>query len=92
MTGDKTLFEKLREVPPDFYVKQIKGKVLVKYWEEVRLSTDKGNGKRGELELREVLYMSGMSVNTSSFQFCPIVLLTHVPKNQIGRNSKHSNY
>ena len=51
---------------PDFYVKQIKGKVRVKYWGEVRLSTDMGNGKRGELELREVLYMPGMSVNIFS--------------------------
>ena len=66
MTGDKTLFEKLREVPPDFHVKQIKGKVPVKYWGKVRLSTDRGNGKRGELELREVLYMPGMSVNIFS--------------------------
>ena len=68
MTGDKTLFEKLREVLPTFYVKEIKGKVLVKYWGEVRLSTDRGNGKRGELELREVLYMLGMSVNIFSLQ------------------------
>ena len=68
MTRDKTLFEKLREVPPNFYVKQIKGKVPVKYWGEVQLSTDKGNGERGELELREVLYMPGMSVNIFSLQ------------------------
>ena len=37
MTRDKTLFEKLREAPRDFYLKQIKGKVPVRYWGEVRL-------------------------------------------------------
>ena len=68
MTGDITLFEKLEDIPTHFYVKQIKGKVVVSQWGVVRLSTDRANGEKGVLELREVLFMPGMRVNIFSLQ------------------------
>lgn len=68
MSGDATLFDRLETIPPNFFVRQIKGKVAVKEWGTVRLSTDGGNGERKELKLREVLYMPGMRVNIFSLQ------------------------
>ena len=68
MCGDSSYFDILEEIPDDFHVKQIKGKVAVGQWGVVRLSTDSGNGKRGLLELHEVLYMPGMRVNIFSLQ------------------------
>ena len=68
MCGDDSLFDNLEDIPSTFHVKQIKGKVAVSQWGVVRLSTDRGNGKWGMLELREVLYMPGMRVNIFSLQ------------------------
>ena len=68
MTGDITLFDFLEDIPSDFHVKQIKGKVAVLKWGVVRLATQKANDKKGEIELHEVLYMPGMRVNIFSLQ------------------------
>ena len=68
MCGDDTLFDSLETIPSTFHVKQIKGKVVVTQWGVVRLSTEKGNGRWGMLELHEVLYMPGMRVNIFSLQ------------------------
>ena len=68
MCGDITLFEHLENVPANFFVKQIKGKVAVEQWGIVCLSTNKSNGEKGVLELHEVLYMPGMRVNIFSLQ------------------------
>ena len=68
MTGDITLFDNLETIPSDFHLKQIKGRVAIDRWGVVRLSTDKADGKKGKLELHEVLYMPGMRVNIFSLQ------------------------
>ena len=68
MTGDITLFDFIEDIPSDFHVKQIKGKVAVLQWGVVRLSTQKADGMKGEIELHEVLYMPGMRVNIFSLQ------------------------
>ena len=68
MTGDITLFDFLEDIPSDFHVKQIKGKVAVLQWGVVRLATQKANEIKGEIELHEVLYMPGMRVNIFSLQ------------------------
>ena len=66
ITGDITLFDSLDNIPSDFHVKQIKGKVAVLQWGVVRLTTEEANGKMGELH--EVLYTPGMSVNIFSLE------------------------
>ena len=68
MSGDMTLFDFLEDIPSTFHVKQIKGKVVKTRWGIVRLSTDKGNGVKGVLELHEVLFLPGMKVNIFSLQ------------------------
>ena len=68
MTGDITLFDSLETIPFDFHLKQIKGRVAIDRWGVVRLSTDKADGKKGKLELHEVLYMPSMRVNIFSLQ------------------------
>ena len=68
MTGDITLFDFIEDIPSDFHVKQIKGKVAVLQWGVVRLSTQKADGVKGEIEFHEVLYMPGMRVNIFSLQ------------------------
>ena len=68
MTGDITLFDFLEDIPATFHVKQIKGKVVITKWGVVRLSTDKGDGVKGVLELHEVLFLPGMKVNIFSLQ------------------------
>lgn len=67
MTSDVSMFNKLEESPSKFFVKQ-KEKVLVNQWWVVRLSTEKGNGVKGELEEHEVLYMQWMRINIFSLQ------------------------
>ena len=42
--------------------------MAVKQWGPVRLSTEKGEGKKGVLELSEVLFMPGMRVNIFSLE------------------------
>ena len=68
MSGDSSLFDFLDDVPSTFHVKQIKGKVAITKWGVVRLSTDKGKGEKGVLELHEVLSLPGMRVNIFSLQ------------------------
>ena len=68
MTVGITLFDKLEDIQTHFPVKQIKGKVVVNQWGVVRLSIDKANGEKGELELHEVLFMLEMRVNIFSLQ------------------------
>ena len=68
MSGDISLFDSLDDVPSTFHVKQIKGKVAITKWGVVRLSTDKGKGVKGVLELHEVLFLPGMKVNIFSLQ------------------------
>ena len=61
-------FDFLDDVPSTFHVKQIKGRVSITKWGVVRLSTEKGEGKKGVLELHEVLFLPGMRVNIFSLQ------------------------
>ena len=68
MSGDIHLFDFLEDIPSTFHVKQIKGKVAINKWGVVRLSTKKGNGVKGVLELHEVLFLPGMRVNIFSLQ------------------------
>ena len=68
MSGDISLFDFLVDIPSTFHVKQIKGKVVITKWGVVRLTTDKGNGVKGVLELHEVLFLPGMRVNIFSLQ------------------------
>ena len=69
MTGDSSFFEDLHDIPHDFHVKQIQGEIPVEQWGTVRLSTDLGEGKWGELVLGDVLYMPGMKVKILSLQW-----------------------
>lgn len=66
MSGDISMFEHLERIPSDFYVKQVKGKVVVREWGTVKLSTDGEGGVKGDLELREVMFVPGMRVNIFS--------------------------
>ena len=68
MSGDVTLFDFLEEIPATFHVKEMKVKVAITKWGLVRLSTDKGNGVKGVVELHEVLFLPGIKVNTFSLQ------------------------
>ena len=68
MSGDSSNFVDLVDIPMKFYVKQVQGKVAVKQWGTVQLSTEKGEGKKGVLELSEVLFMPGMRVNIFSLR------------------------
>ena len=68
MTGDVSMFEKIEQIPFDLSINQIRGKIPVARWGVVRLSTDKANGRKGELELHEVLFMPGMRVNIFSLR------------------------
>ena len=68
MTGDVSVFEKLEEIPFDFLLNHITGEVQVTHWGVVRLSTDKADGQKGELELHEVLFMPGLRVNIFSLR------------------------
>ena len=68
MSGDINVFDFIEDIPSTFHVKQIKGKVAITRWGVVRLSTDKGNGVKGVLELHEVLFLPGMNVNIFSLQ------------------------
>ena len=68
MSGDSSVFEDIKEIPSNFFVKQIKGIVVVTQWGTVKVSTNRGVGKRGGMKLREVLYMPGMRVNIFSLQ------------------------
>ena len=68
MSGDTNVFDFIEDIPSTFHVKQIKGKVAITRWGVVRLSTDKGNGVKGVLELHEVLFLPEMNVNIFSLQ------------------------
>ena len=68
MTVGITVFDKLEDIQTHFYVKQIKGKVVVSQRGVVRLSIDKANGEKGELELHKVLFMPEIRVNIFCLQ------------------------
>ena len=68
MCVDDTMFDSLETIPATLHVKQIKGKVAVTQWGVLRLSTERGNGRWGMLELHKVLYMPKMRVNIFSLQ------------------------
>ena len=51
--GDRSLFDKIEEIPSNFHVKQIKGKVPVKDWGYISLSTEKKDQESGILKLTE---------------------------------------